>query len=46
MDLLRKFRYNFNYWLKNCLQATPGTLQPGLNVEAGVPHYSFGEHTM
>jgi hypothetical protein len=18
MDLLKKFRYNFNYWLKNC----------------------------
>ena len=20
MDLLKKFRYNFNYWLKNCYQ--------------------------
>ena len=20
MDILKKFRYNFNYWLKNCYQ--------------------------
>jgi len=20
MDLLKKFRYNFHYWLKNCYQ--------------------------
>lgn len=38
MDLLRKFRYNFNFWLKNCLQATPASLQvkppPGMKLEA------------
>jgi hypothetical protein len=22
MDMLKKFRYNFNYWLKNCYQST------------------------
>ena len=21
MDILKKFRYNFHYWLKNCYQA-------------------------
>lgn len=26
MDLLKKFRYNFNYWLKNCYQ-------PQMNIE-------------
>jgi len=26
MDLLKKFRYNFNYWLKNCYQ-------PAMNIE-------------
>lgn len=25
MDLLKKFRYNFHYWLKNCYQ--PGDLE-------------------
>jgi hypothetical protein len=25
MDLLKKFRYNFHYWLKNCYQ--PGEIE-------------------
>lgn len=23
MDILKKFRYNFHYWLKNCYQQNP-----------------------
>jgi len=24
MDILKKFRYNFHYWLRNCYQAEDG----------------------
>jgi hypothetical protein len=24
MDILKKFRYNFHYWLKNCYQTEEG----------------------
>ena len=28
MDLLKKFRYNFHYWLKNCYQNNPSGKSP------------------
>ena len=39
MDILKKFRYNFHYWLRNCYQAEEiqdiQNLQNGNNVTDG-----------
>ena len=36
MDLMRKFRYNFNFWLKNCLQQAPAEAETQLRAETPV----------
>ena len=42
MDILKKFRYNFHYWLRNCYQGD----DPGIKKDANYPYTNKLENDM